>query len=219
MYHVTMMKIKFFLISLILPWFFLSCFTDYGFRIHNESIPQDELNIRIYSDSSLLLVARIINPYYGNQLRNIEFIDGWIKIGDIFYSFKREDINISVDIWYEKLDWFAKDNYHNRFNIVSNFIHSNLIDRMGIRNTNNLNINNSEEEKFRILQSASHFLFFKHLEEKDIKLLYKQKNKNVKIFFEYDLIMENEIINVQVDEDFIYESGKSIINLFNLEGH
>jgi hypothetical protein len=87
---------------------------------------------------------------------------------------------------------------------------------MGVDNANNKNIYNSEEKKLEVLQRTSHFLFFKRLKEKDIKLLYKHENKNVKLFFEYNLIMENQTINVKIDEDFIFEGVKSYVNIFHI---
>jgi hypothetical protein len=238
-----MMKFIFFLIDLLLLLLFSSCVTYYGFLIYNEDISQDELGVHIYSDEYPLFEVQVINPYYGMQLKNIEYISGWIKIGDVLYTFKREEINISVltkgyitftpTSWQKKSlseaeledeikrmsEYREKYYYDNRFNIEKNIIGIDSMGRMGVINTNYSNINYSEEEKLKLFRLTSHFLFFKDIEKMDIKLLYEQKNKVVEIFFEYKLIMENEIINVKINENFNMVNGKGNINLLNIEGN
>jgi hypothetical protein len=207
------MKINIFFISLLFPWLFFSCITHYSFNINNENIPKNELSFRVYADNSSLLLVRINNPYFGNQLQDIEYINGWIQAGDILINFQQEEINISVDIWYEGLNSFAEENYYNRYNIVNNIKYNRAtIDRMGVRFNK---INNSEEEKIKIFQKTSHFLFFYHLTQREINLLHKQNGRDVKIFFEYNLIIENEIIKIQINEDFVINSTKNHYFIFD----
>ena len=215
-----MKKYNILIIILLLPLFLSGCLTYYGFQIYNENLSNDDMRVRIFSDDSLLLLVQMKNPFHGNEIRNIEFINGIFEVGDVIYNFNKEEINISVNIWYEGLNWFNEENYHNRYNIINNFLNNErLIDRMGIRNANNIGIYNLEDEKHKILQSASHILFFKRLSKSDILQLYKQNNKNGKLLFEYNIIMDNNIANIQINEDFAFEGWKSSINIFNFREH
>ena len=69
------MKIIKFLFLSILSCVFLSCITHRHIWTY-ENTPEDVIYIRIFSDDNPLLLVRIKNPYYGNCINNIEYING-----------------------------------------------------------------------------------------------------------------------------------------------
>jgi hypothetical protein len=193
------MKIKI-VIIIFLALLLFGCMS-YHFEFKPEHILSNELMVYIFSSEyHSKCFVHIINPNFGNQLIDIEYINGWIKIGDFLFTLEKENIDISLTL---------DNNVFFKMFPVPTFTSPNnnfMLKRDG--NISHLNVIVSEEEKLKILQNTTHIIFGQKIDYQIIKKLYKQKNKNIKLFLECKLITDDKIINVQLNENMVIEFFK-----------
>jgi len=195
------MKLNILFIGIFLSLFLFSCYkysnthakhsnldqyTWYNFNFRNENIPYDQLSVEIFPYENPKLYVIINNQYFGSQLKNIEYINGWVKIGDMILNFENDEINISLVTkeLYAETPSAIKLSKYQKIELVQGEI---II---------NDKIIASEEDKLEILQHTSKIYIYKHINEEILDSIIEQNSKNVQLYFQYNLFFDNEIIEV-----------------------
>jgi hypothetical protein len=157
------------------------CKSFYNFTFENNNISEQNSRISFWAIQSLCFENSINN----NGIKKIEYIDGWIKIGKETITFKKNEINISI---------FMKGNpNYSRISIEHNG--ENVI---------------SEKEKQEYLKYIDKIMFFKYLDYRTQKKIFKQNNEIVEAYFEYNIILENDIIHYIINEEFVLSAEKQL---------
>jgi hypothetical protein len=194
-YKIILMVI---LLFLICPNLFSQSF---HFEFKHEIIPRNELYVYIFSSIyNSECSVRINNPNFGNQLIDIEYISGRIEIGDYLFTLEKENIIISLTLEHNV--------YFNMFPVPTFSSPNNNFVFRSDGSISYLNVIVSEEEKMEILKNTTDIIFKDKMDYQIIREIYEQENRNMKLFFEYRLITNDEIINVQLNENMIIEFVK-----------
>ena len=124
---------------------------------------------------------------YNNQLKNIDYIGGWIKIGNELFTFYKDEIRINVQTATSPSAKFVYFLYEEN-------------GKMPI----------SEEEKSNILHDCYYIHINKDLSKRDFKKIYKQENKIIETYFEYKITVGDDIIEIIINENFTYNVRKRV---------
>jgi hypothetical protein len=180
------MKYSFLFILVIV--FLSNCSTDYQIKFKQNEI--SSMGIFIGTDADGLrerLVVSFPVRQYRNQLKNIDYIDGWVKIGNELFTFNKEDIYIRV--------------------ITAPPTSRTLVNPIYQENGK---INFIEEERVNILYDCIEISLNKKISKRDFNRIYNQKNNQIEAFFLYKLIVDDEIIEIIINETFTYEIRKTV---------
>jgi len=129
-------------------------------------------------------------PYnYQQNIIDFEYISGQVKIGNELFTFNRDEILINVST------------------IGDPRSYGDCIEFFG-------DIKASGNDKVYFLNNHNQYLFIKAVNKNVFKKIYKQNNKIINIHFEYRVIFDNEIIDVIISEEYLYEAERKHYNIF-----
>ena len=170
--------------------FLSGCKSIYYFNFENNDASIKNMKLDFWAIESLCFEKSIINNSNNsnNRILDIEYIDGFLKIGEEKISFKKNEITICIVM-----------NGHRKYSMF------------GIEKNGNTII--SEDEKQEYFNYISGIRFFKDLDYKSQKTIYKLyilNNKLVNVYFEYKIKYENDVVHYIVNEEFILEAEKNI---------
>jgi len=172
---------------LLIAIIFSSCTTSYDVRFIKNEITSMSLSIG-YNEYYLRerLVVAFPVRHYRNQLTNTEYIGGWIKIGNELFTFNKDEIYIRIIT--------APSNSEKLVNII--------IEENGINNY-------SEEEINNFLYDCIEITINKIISKRDFNRIYRQDNNIIEAYFEYNITVNDEIIEIKINEIFTYRVEKS----------
>jgi hypothetical protein len=170
----------------------------YHFEFKHENIPSNELYVYIFSNAyNSEFSVHINNPNFGNQLIDIEYINGWIEIGDFLFTFEKENVDIFLTI--------ENNVYFNMFPVPTFSSPSNMFRFRNDGSITHLNVIVSEEEKIEILKNTTHIIFRNKVDHRIIAEIYEQENYDLRLFFDYTLLTDDGNSNIQLNENMIIE--------------
>ena len=190
-YKDRMKKVIKYLIILFLITFFVVLLKSYVTVGYNVSFQQGDI-------TTVSLALFPINPQqrrlsvhfparYNNQLKNIDYIEGWVKIGNELFTLNKDEIRIFLQTAKSPSDRFVTILYEEYGKIVL-----------------------SEEEKLYYLHDTFHIVIRNDKNILFLNKLYKQENRNIELYFKYMVTVGYEVIEMIIIENLIYEIERRI---------
>jgi hypothetical protein len=172
----------------ILIIFLSGCSTQYliGFK-PNEISSRRYLYETINNSGNPSGLTISFRTFYNNRLKNIEYINGWVKIGNELFTFNKDEIRIGVQT------------ADSPSSVLVFFLYEEN-GKMAI----------SEEEKLKILHDCYYMNIFKAISKREFKKIYKQENKSYEIYFEYKVTVDDEMISMIINETSSYDVTKRL---------
>jgi hypothetical protein len=178
------MKKYFLILTIIL---LSGCSTDYNVVFKQREISSMILYIVIDDNASDSGLCIEFPAKYNNQLKDIDYIGGWVKIGNELFTFDKNEIIISIVTASSPSAKFRHFLYEENGKLVI-----------------------SEEEKPLILHDCYCIRLYKDISKRKFNRIYKQENKNVETNFEYKVTVGDDIIEIIINENFTYYVEKRI---------
>jgi hypothetical protein len=131
------------------------------------------------------------------EIKNFEFYEGFIKIGDHIIPLKKEEISIRIDAneWLNDIYWIINGKWE-YLNFDKQIITEDIIE-------------NSINYMFRFSKG--------NITNREIKIIINEYNKNNKktdIYLKYGLLLNNELIINEIYEEHTIEIKTQNWNLF-----
>ena len=128
-----------------------------------------------------------VRTFYNNQLKNIDYINGWVKMGNELFTFNKDEVRIHIQ---------TADSPSSK---LVNFLYE-----------ENGKMIISEEEKIKILNDCYYMDVYKALSKREFNRIYKQENKSYEIYIEYKVTVGNDIIDIIINETSTYDVEKRL---------
>ena len=184
-------------IIIILVFVFSSCVQS-TIRIDDRTT-MTNMSFSIYDGSTgyqprlfLSFPGRENHIMFTNQVKNVEYKGGWVKIGNELFTFDIDEVNIFLVTARHYSDRFANYLYmENGVQVIS------------------------EEEKSQYLYYLHRVQIVKYIKKSDLRRIIFQNKKNIEVFFEYSLLFGDDLINVTINENYTYTVNHRILTIMD----
>ena len=162
--------------------FLSGCDHFYHFAFEKKSESEENTKLSYWAIEALCFEITF-SENIRNRIRDIEYIDGWLKIGNETVTFAREEILISLVL-----------RGHSRFSSI------------GLERNGKILI--SEEEKQEYFKHMHGMRFFRHLDRATHRMLYAQDGEIVRTFFEFRIILDDNVIHYRIEEEYVMNAER-----------